>query len=226
MGRYRSWRASLPDQVKVVLPILPGREGRLLDLPHEQVSAVTDEVMQQLAGALAGTRIAIAGLSYGALLAYDLAARLEAAGHQVEALFVASQRAPTTAAPVLNWHAMDQQHLLDKLRQIDGLEANMNEEFLDLFLPVIRADLRASETYLQAARQAPLRCPIYLYHGSADPAISAADAAPWCRESGQFFSRSLEAGHFLLGPAGDDLWLEALQADLATHVSVTAEAAC
>lgn len=226
MGRYRNWRASLPERVRLVLPGLAGRESRMLDAPQERVSAVTDEVIEQVATRLAGTRIAIAGLSYGALLAYDLAARLEASGHQVAALFVASQRAPTTPAPAINWHSMDEQSLLDKLRQIGGLEAEMDEEFLDLFLPVIRADLHASESYLKPAGQPSLRCPVYLYHGSADPAISSADAAPWREESDHFSLRSLEAGHFLQDDTGRDLWFGALQADLAKYAPVAAELAC
>ncbi|MGX5836939.1 thioesterase II family protein [Aeromonas piscicola] len=221
MGRYRTWGTQLPDGIKLALPCLPGREGRIMDEPLTDVSAVTEEVLRQLAPEInSGARLAIVGLSYGALVAYDVAARLEASGQRVEALFVASQRAPTTPALASNWCRMANDQLLAKLAAIGGLSAEVgeNEEFLDLFLPIIRADLHASEIYMRPHVYAPLRCPIYLYHGCEDSAISAADTHAWRDETAQFSLRSLNCGHFLTDEGGADLWLEAVRQDLEQHV--------
>lgn len=229
MGRYRGWRPRLPENVKLVLPCLPGREGRIGDEPLANVASVTEDALSKLAPEIAsGNRLAIVGLSYGALVAYDVAAQLEAAGHQVEALFVASQRAPTTPAPAANWHLMDDHDLLSRLDDIGGLIAGTedDEEFLELFLPIIRTDLHASETYVKPAQYAKLRCPIYLYHGSADPAISANDAYAWCDEALEFSLRNIDAGHFLIDDDGKDLWYEEMLPDLEKHVRVGMESTC
>jgi pyochelin biosynthesis protein PchC len=229
MGRYRGWRTQLPDGVKLVLPCLPGREGRIMEEPLADVAAVTEDALRKMRSEIdSGNRLAILGLSYGALVAYDVAAQLEASGRQVEALFVASQRAPTTPAPAANWHLMDDLDLQSKLTAIGGLseEAGADDEFMDLFLPIIRTDLHASETYVRPRGYAKLRCPIYLYHGSADAAISARDAHAWRDETEQFTVHTLNAGHFLTEEDGKDLWYEAMLPDLAKHARARAEAAC
>ncbi|AVZ73597.1 hypothetical protein SLUN_16870 [Streptomyces lunaelactis] len=217
LGRYRGWRDDLPDGVELVLPDLPGREGRLFDEPLPDVASVSQYAIHQLAAEIASSdRLAIAGISYGALVAFDMAARLEASGKKIQAVFAASQRAPTTRLPPINWRSMDDERLLAELTEIGGLSPDLGaeEEFLELFLPVIRAELHASETYLRPDAYDRLRCPIFLYHGNEDAAIPSSSARAWRDETDDFSWRSLEAAHFLTGPDGKDLWYEALREDL------------
>lgn len=217
LGRYRSWRNDLPDGVELVLPDLPGREARILDEPLPDVASVSKYAIHELAAEIASSdRLAIAGISYGALAAFDMAARLEASGKRVEAVFAASQRAPTTRPPAKNWHLMDDERLLSKLIAIGGLSPDVgnDEEFLELFLPVIRAELHASETYLKPDAYDRLQCPIFFYHGNEDAVIPAPSARAWRDQTDHFSWRSLDAAHFLTGSDGKDLWYEALGKDL------------
>lgn len=217
LARYRRWREDLPDGVELVLPDLPGRESRLFDEPLPEVASVSEYVIRQLAAEIASSdRLAVAGISYGALVAFDMAARLEASGRRIEALFAASQRAPTTRLPEINWHLMDDEQLLGELIAIGGLSPELRDEdeLLELFLPVIRAELHASEIYLKPDSYGRLRCPIFLYHGNEDAAIPESSARAWRDETGHFSWRRIEAAHFLTGADGTDLWYEALREDL------------
>ncbi|MFF1304584.1 thioesterase II family protein [Streptomyces sp. NPDC058307] len=218
LGRYRSWREDLPDGVEVVLPDLPGREGRLFDEPLPDVASVSAYAMRTLAAEIARTeRLVFAGISYGALVAYDMAARLEASGKRVEAVFAASQRAPSTPLPPIDWRSMGDAELLGELAGIGGLSPDLTdeEELLELFLPTIRAELHASESYLKPETHDRLRCPVFLYHGTEDAVIPASSALAWRDETDRLSWRSLKAAHFLTGPDGTDLWYEALLQDLA-----------
>jgi surfactin synthase thioesterase subunit len=210
-SRFRLWQDALPDGVRLVLPVLRGRESRFGETPLADVDAIVADALPLIERS-AGGRIALAGLSFGALVAYETAARLEAAGRKVEVLCVASQRAPSTPAPVANWHRMDDVALVDKLLEIGGLtpEDADNDEFLEVFLDTIRADLQASETFLRPHDRAPLACPVHLCLGAHDPAISAADAADWDRESPLCARRTFDAGHFLIED-GRDLWFESVR---------------
>jgi pyochelin biosynthesis protein PchC len=217
LERYRRWRDDLPDGVELLLPDLPGREGRILDEPLPDVASLSKYAIHQLAAEIASSdRLAIAGISYGALAAFDMAARLEASGKRIQAVFAASQRAPTTRPPEANWHLMDDERLLAKLIAIGGLSPDPgDEEFLELFLPVIRAELHASETYLKPDAYDRLRCPIFFYHGNEDAVVPPSSARAWRDQTDHFSWRSLEAAHFLTGSDGKDLWYEALRKDLA-----------
>ncbi|MGW1774929.1 thioesterase II family protein [Streptomyces sp. NPDC002104] len=217
LGRYRGWRDALPDGVEVVLPDLPGREARLFDDPLPDVASMSCRAIEDLAAVIARSeRLAIAGLSYGALVAYDMAARLEASGKRVEAVFAASQRSPATPLPHINWRSLSGDRLIAELTEIGGLSPELGDdpEFLELFLPVIRAELHASESYVRPATHDRLRCPVFVYHGTRDGAIPASSAQAWRDETDHFSWRSLEAAHFLTGPDGADLWFEALKEDL------------
>ncbi|HZN77777.1 MAG TPA: alpha/beta fold hydrolase [Micromonosporaceae bacterium] len=216
-GRYREWRDGLPDGVELVLPDLPGREGRLFDKPFPDVASVTEYAIQELAAEITRSdKLAIAGISYGAFVAFDMAARLEASGKRVHAVFAASQRAPTTPLPRINWHLMDDDELLADLVEIGGLSQDMaeNKEFVELFLPVLRAELHASEIYRKPDAYDRLRCPIYFYYGKEDAMIPPSAARAWRDETDHFAWRGLDAAHFLTGTDGDDLWYKALVKDL------------
>ncbi|PWI45008.1 alpha/beta fold hydrolase [Streptomyces sp. ICBB 8177] len=219
LGRFRSWREDLPDHVEVVLPDLPGREGRLFDEPLPDVASVSAYAMRTLAARIARSeRLAFAGISYGALVAYDMAARLEASGKRVEAVFAASQRAPSTPLPPVDWRSMGDAELLGELAAIGGLSPDLTdeEELLELFLPTLRAELHASESYLRPGTHDRLRCPVFLYHGIEDALIPTSSALAWREETDRLSWRSLKAAHFLTGPDGTDLWYEALLQDLAS----------
>jgi surfactin synthase thioesterase subunit len=225
MARYRGWRSNLPSNVELVLPELPGREGRLFDPPFPDIAAVSRHAIRTLARKITRSeRIAIAGISFGALVAFDMATRLEAAGTRVDAVFAASQRAPSTPIPGLNWHTMDDAELLTELVAIGGLspELERREEFLELFLPVIRAELHASGCYVRSDTCDPLRCPIFVYHGVDDAAIPSWSTYAWLHDADHVEFRNIESTHFLTGPDGADLWFGALLKDLASCTSEVA----
>jgi pyochelin biosynthesis protein PchC len=219
LRRYRDWREDLPDDVEVVLPDLPGREGRLFDEPLPDVASVSAYTLRTLSDQIArAERLAFVGISYGALVAYDVAARLEATGKRVEAVFAASQRAPSTPLPPIDWRSLGDAELLAELAGIGGLSSDLTdqEELLELFLPTIRAELHASESYRRPGTHGRLRCPVFLYHGTEDAVIPESSALAWREETDRLSWRSLKAAHFLTAPDGTDLWYEALVQDLAS----------
>lgn len=196
------------------MAIFPGREGRLLETPMVDLHAMAAAAATELRSAT-NRRVALAGISFGALVAFEVACLLADGGAPPAALFVASQRAPRCPRELHGWHELDSQELVAKLVQIGGLDTRdaCDLEFQELFLGAIRADLRASETYSAPAR-APLNCPIFVYRGQLDPVVSEEDCRSWQAEtSSTAVIHTLGSGHFLLNEA-EDQWLAALRADL------------
>jgi surfactin synthase thioesterase subunit len=171
---------------------------------------------------LAEAPIALAGISFGALLAFEIGCRLHERGVPPVALFLASQRALKAPSIDRSWHKLPDAQLIAQMVEIGGLDEELagHAELIEIFLGVIRADLQASETYVSPARPR-LDCPLFIYRGVGDPAVSDEDMEAWRGEtSGPVAIRRLPAGHFLTAGA-DDLWLAALRADLASLPAVS-----
>lgn len=147
---------------------LPGR-GRLLAEP-----LLTD--LEALAAKLAsGMRIdsqrpyAFFGHSMGASLAYLTARNLLAAtGVAPLALFLSARRGPSVAEERQR-HRLSDSLFLEELRLLGGCPAEVLEDsdLMEFFLPILRADFQALETYRHQTAP-PLQIPITVFAGSED----------------------------------------------------------
>jgi surfactin synthase thioesterase subunit len=84
-------------------------------------------------------------------------------------------------------------------------EVLSDPELIALFLPTLRADTRASETY--EYRDAPaLSCPIQVFGGLHDPTTSMSGLEAWREQTraGSAVQR-FQAGHFFLRPHGVEM---------------------
>ena len=181
-SRYRAWVLELEPYVDVVIPVLPGRENRFLEPAHTSVVSVVDEILLTL-GESFQKPVFICGISYGALIAYELALALDARNVALEGLYVASQRSPCFESELHHWNLMSDQDLIHNLSTLGGIDTNaMDPEFLELFLETIRADLQSSDDYL-ADERPKLTCPIQVVRGSQDPVIKERNVTRWQRKS-------------------------------------------
>ena len=77
-GFFREWAGSLPG-IRIVPVQLPGREERFGETPEEDAAAIARNIATAIA-AEGWDRPVLLGYSYGALLAFETALRLEAHG--------------------------------------------------------------------------------------------------------------------------------------------------
>lgn len=191
--------AALSPAVEVVPVQYPGRQDRRA----EPLISDLRELAARLTGLLADEPgpLALFGHSMGAVLAFEVAQRLERGGREVTALFVSGRRAPTAHRDVWLHRASDHE-LLHEVRRLGGTEAELldDDEIVRLALPVIRNDTRAVETYLHESGNEPeLSCPIIALTGTEDPQADVAEADRWRdHTSGRFELRTFPGGHFYL----------------------------
>jgi medium-chain acyl-[acyl-carrier-protein] hydrolase len=100
-------------------------------------------------------------------------------------------------------HTLPDGEFLDALGKYGGIpdEAIQEKELMDLFLPVLRADLEVDERYAYTP-ESPLPHPISVFGGKDDPIVPKSRLEPWACETNQTFSlRLLDGGHFLVESA-------------------------
>jgi len=204
---FRDWSAPLAGAARIWPAELPGRGARLHHEPLDDVGAVVDDLLPSILPA-AGQPFAFLGYSYGALLAFELARRLEYRyGLTARHLFVAAMRAPTWPSPGPPQSRLPDRELDAYLCDLGGTpeEVLANEALMSVMHPIVRADLRAVEGY--AYRPLPrLSCPVTALGGTSDAGVSAASLRAWraCTD-GRFTLRMLQGGHFFLHAARDEL---------------------
>ena len=214
---YRLWHRSLPDDIEVHAASLPGRESRLRETPLPSIAAMVAYVRPAIEAAT-DLPYAIFGHSMGALMAFELTAALEASGLRAPSrLFVSARRSPDEPDPKTPVHALPEAQFLDELQARYGAipDAVRNEpELLELLLPVLRADIKAVETYVPT-EGARVRCAIDIYGGEQDTHPYPSQLPRWQRISdAPVRIRMFEGDHFYL-----TAHREALTEDIASRWS-------
>jgi len=212
---YRGWADDFPERVEVCPVQLPGRENRLREQPHERIGPLVDD----LARALDPWRDlpwAVFGHSTGALIGFELARHAERTGAPGPVhLFASGRRAPDLPSRQRDLHDRPDGELIAGLRELGGMPQALldHPELMQLLLPVMRADLALTETYV-ATPGATIAAPITAYTGAADGKVAEEDARGWERHTtGAFAMRIFPGDHFYLFP-GRDLVIESLKREL------------
>ncbi len=195
---YAGWARHYRGQVELVPVQLPGRDARMAEPPPTAVGAVADEVAALIA--TAPTRPLLFGHSMGAIIAFEVARRLQALGRPAAHLFVSGRPAPTITRPRSPVSSLPRAEFLRVLLDYGAVAAEIlrHHELLDLLLPTMRADFAMIESYtcLDGPR---LTCPVLGWCGADDPDVAPAAMAGWADQtSAEFELRSRPGGHFFL----------------------------
>ena len=201
---YWSWPKFLPDDIEVGAVHLPGRDDRSGEAPFTAVPKLVEALAKGLAPWL-DIPFACYGHSLGALVAYELLRYLRrSGGPSAKHLFVSARRAPHLQSSEAPCHNLPQEAFVAELmRRYDGIPRQIlaEPELLKRFLPVLRADLKAEETYLHVPAE-PLDVPITAFGGSEDHCINRENLDAWkCMTGGSFQVHVLAGGHFFLDKA-------------------------
>lgn len=197
---FRCWADLLPRDIESWNFDLPGHGRRFGEPPARSIPDLADE----LAGAIApllDLPYAFFGFSLGARIAFELTRRLEERGARPpERLFVAADVPPDQRPNRRLIWELDEAEFAGWIRHLEGTPRAIldNQEMMDFFLPIFRADFELYDSYAPPAG-ARVAAPITALCGTTDAVAPPAVSAGWWRStSGRFRLVTLDAGHFLL----------------------------
>jgi medium-chain acyl-[acyl-carrier-protein] hydrolase len=197
---FRSWTAELPAGVEVCAVQPPGRETRFRDPPFTTMPSYVAALADALRP-LFDLPVALLGHSMGALAAFELARELRRRGGFAPNRLVISGRTaphlPPRRKPV---HQLSDAAFRDELKHFGGTPTAVvdNDELMAIFLPTLRADFTAHETY-QFVDEPPLDCPMLAVTGADDTVAPPTDIDEWRRHTQAEFQSQVFAGdHFYL----------------------------
>lgn len=196
---FHHWADAFPSDVEVRVVQLPGRQDRLVEPALQSVAQAVDGIAAALP-MLAPAPLVLYGHSYGAILAFELAAKLRHTALRPRALVVAARRAPHLPMSGVAMSALPDAEFKELLHLRYGMPRSVldNHALMEIAMPTLRADFTAVETY-QYVPAAPLEIPITALHGMQDPLVSREEMAAWGQVSAlPLRFHEVDAGHFFV----------------------------
>lgn len=195
---YNELREQLRGRVDVVTIELPGRGRRAGEALRSRLLDLVDDI-DDASERHRREPYALFGHSMGATLAWELTRRIAAKGRTApQHVFISGRQAPSLPNKFRRWD-LARGEFLDMLRNLGGCPPELldNEELLEFFEPVLRADFEAVETH-PARTPVPQDIPMTVLIGENDE-VSLDEARAWQRESVHDISLfRLPGNHFFL----------------------------
>jgi surfactin synthase thioesterase subunit len=200
-GFFNAWRQLGSPHVDVIGINLPGRESRLREAP---VTNVADAVAAVLPAVQAETAkpgpLAIFGHSSGAILAFEVARRLDAMEPgRLAHLFVSGAPAPWRPRPGRATGLPDDE-FIEAVQAIAGFthRALSEPKLRGILLPALRADIQMQEDYRTPVGTS-VAVPMTVLRGEDDALVAADEAAEWSKAArSRFDFAELPGGHMYL----------------------------
>lgn len=195
---YTSWINKLKDKITVCPIQLPGREERIMESPYNNMTDMLDELEETIWENIRGP-YAFWGHSMGGKIAYELEKRMEKRGKTAQCFLVSGSRIPSTPEPNPIYHLPDNE-FKKALGRFEGTPKEIleNQELLDFFLPMLRADFTMDETYYDKELTV-LQSPIEAFVGRKDREADEEAMKEWRKYTERdFYYHMFEGGHFYI----------------------------
>ncbi len=180
---FRDWRNIEDFGINISLAIYPGRDHRISEPTANNIAELADRLADELVQAEPShSKFILAGHSMGAQVAFETCERLEQRGAAPDALVLSACHAPHLQGR-RRLTDLDDRAFVEQLIEIGGSDKDLLSDpmLLSIFLPMLRADFRITETYcrLLHADRRPLDTPTLLVYGSRDTEASQGEVAAW-----------------------------------------------
>jgi surfactin synthase thioesterase subunit len=185
-----------------------GRAQRLREAPLTSVQEIVDEILSALDG-YSDLPFAFYGHSFGGIVAFELARQLQSSGRPVPIhLYVGAARPPHLESPFPAIHKLANPEFIARVQsRYGGIPTVISEdpEAMEMFLPAMRGDFTAYETYSYQPGSA-LEIPITAFGGAEDRMVKPECLREWASHTEAGFDLNiLPGGHFFPSTCGQEM---------------------
>lgn len=178
----------------------PGRGSRFSEELAVSFEALISETIKTLKNLISSKdEFIFLGHSFGSLVLFETLRKMRFLKMPLpRAVYLSGRKAPSIPHSGKVWSTVPDRDFASFLNMKGGITTEMlqNKEFLDVFLPIIRADFKLIESY-QYKIETPFDIPFYIINGTDDSSIKDEEIEAWQKETNSLCKfKKLPGGHF------------------------------
>lgn len=204
---FLKWRSGRKD-MKYIPVELAGRGNRYQEELYTDLHQAVRDLYESIKDQIESASYAFFGHSMGALIIYELAHYIiDKGGKAPVYLFLSGKEAPNKKNPLLHVTDLPDISFQLKMTQLGGIPSEIfeNKSLADIFLPILKSDLKIVEEYSYKEHKNKLSCDFMVFYGDYDLIVDSKDVDDWkLHTTGKCNFKSFEEGHFFL----NDNWNE------------------
>ncbi|MBW9145943.1 alpha/beta fold hydrolase [Clostridium sp. CM028] len=208
---YLKWKKQLNKNIEVHAVELPGRGLKANEQLCTNIDDIVEEVFKEVSQEIDEySEYAILGHSMGGLIAYELYYKLMKSNFKRPVhIFISGSKAPQLRIENRDSYKLP----LDKFKELIlkyGLttsnEIFINNEVMDFFLPILRADFKIGDTYNYIKKEKKIESDMTVLVGTKDESMSIDEANAWEElVTSNFRLKKFNSGHFFINDYEDDV---------------------
>lgn len=204
---FREWLKDLTHISELIAIQLPGREDRFTEPLIYDISLVVDQLCASIKDYL-NKPFVFFGHSVGALIAFELSRVLRRKKMQQPIhLIVSGSGAPQLPREKMPIHDLPEPQFIEEIKKYNGIPNNIldDNELMNLFSPIIRADFSLSETYKYTLEN-PFDFPLTALGGINDNTFDFSNLLRWKNQTTNIFTYYPFVGdHFFIKSAYNEV---------------------
>ncbi|WP_045520445.1 thioesterase II family protein [Clostridium sporogenes] len=197
---FRNWQKEFKD-INVFAAQYPGREDRIAEDPIKNFHELLQEIFLSIIDFIPeNNNYYFFGHSLGTKIIYELALKLKKEKNTVpRRIIVAGGRAPCFKEmnPIYN---LNDEEFIKELKRFSGTPEKIlaNNELMNIFLPMLRADFEIDEKYENKVIE-KLDCSILGLMGTEDSELTLDELMKWSEYTNKDFNcKKIEGGHMFI----------------------------
>ncbi|AYA40612.1 thioesterase [Xenorhabdus nematophila] len=202
---YRTWQRELPDWIEFIAIELPGRGLSFGETCLESIEEIIDKLLPVIK---TDKPFAFFGHSMGALIAYELALKLQTRCiHPLWIGLSAFKPAHIKKKELVKRYMMEDEPFLDYLKTLgDTKELTEDKQALQIMLAIIRKDFKVIDNCVMSESQINNKTAVSLFYAKDDPEVTYEMMKEWSRYIlGQCTIYGFQGGHFYLQKYKNDV---------------------
>lgn len=198
---YQKWRPHLHPGIELVPVELAGRGRRMHERLYGDIDEAVEDVFRLIREKIVQYPYALFGHSLGSALCFELAGRIRKEGLPAPLhIFFSGRSAPHVPKKEKVYHLMNDEDFKEEILLLGATPPEVFElpELKQVFIPMLKNDLRLAETIPAALQVEPFETDITVFVGK-DEDLTAEQCEGWKRYTkGAFHIHYFKGGHFFL----------------------------